>query len=124
TADLIYPNNINEAGLRPSSVASSRLQQLEDDVLHILANVASLSQGGRVHDREGHIEHPRQGLCEQRLARAGRPDQHDVRFGQFDTVAIALAVHIDPLVMVVDGYRLLLLGLLLTDYVFVMKYLV
>src|SRR5437868_14662458 len=86
------------------------------------SNIASLSQGGRVHDSEGHIEHPRQGLCKQRLACAGRPDQHDVRFGQFDTVAIALAVHIDPLVMVVDGYRQLLFGLLLTDYVFVKKY--
>ena len=64
------------------------------------------------------VEHLGQGLCQQRLAGARRADQHDVRLGKFDFAA-ALPVHVDALVMVVNGDRQLLLGLLLADDVLV-----
>src|SRR5205085_8109552 len=47
-------------------------------------------------------------------------NQQDVGFGQFDAVSTStLTVHIDALVVVVNGDRQLLLGLLLTDNVLV-----
>jgi hypothetical protein len=67
----------------------------------------------------GHIEHTGQGLRQEGLAGSGRPNQQNVRLCQFDTIAGALAIHVDTLVMVVDGDGQLLFGLLLPDDVFV-----
>ena len=98
------------------------LEQLEDDVLDVLADVARLGQRGGVDDREGHGEQLGERLREQRLAGAGRADQQDVRLGQLDVVAAArLLLDLDPLVVVVDGDRELLLRSLLADDVFVQE---
>jgi hypothetical protein len=51
---------------------------------------------------------------QQRLARAGGPDEQDVRLGQFHFV-VAHAVHLDALVVVVDGDGEFLLGRILAD---------
>ena len=51
------------------------LQQLEDDVLHVLADVAGFGQRRCIGYRKGNIEAARQRLGEQRLAGTGRPDQ-------------------------------------------------
>ena len=59
-------------------------------------------------------------LGQQGLAGSRGADQHDVRLRQFDAVA-ALAVHVDPLVMVVNGDRELLFGLILADDIFIKK---
>src|SRR5690606_30140630 len=74
-------------------------------------------QRGRVGDRERHVQQPRQRLGQQRLAAAGRSDQQDVRFGKLDVVFLSLVIQ--TLVMIVYGDRELLLGVLLTDHVFV-----
>ena len=117
-ADLVDFVNVDDAGLRARHVAIGGLQQLEDDVLHVLADVAGFGQSGGVHDGEGNVEHLGQGLRQQRLAGAGGANQHDVRLGQLDFAA-ALPVHVDPLVVVVNRHRELLLGLLLADDVLV-----
>ncbi len=117
-ADLVDFVDVDDPGLGAAHVAIGGLEQLEDDVLHILADIARLSESGGVDDGEGHVEHAGQRLRQQRLARAGGPDQQDVRFRQFD-LAVALAVHVDALVMVINGDRQLLLGLLLADDVLV-----
>ena len=117
-ADLVDFVDIDDAGLRAGHVAIGGLQQLQDDVLHILADIAGFGERGGVHDGEGNVEHLGQGLRQQRLAGAGGADEHDVRLGQLDFTA-ALPVHVDPLVVVVNRDRQLLLGLLLTDHVLV-----
>ena len=117
-ADLVDFVDVDDAGLRAGDIAVSGLQQLEDDVLDILADIAGFGKRRGVHDGEGHVEHLGQGLRQQRLAGAGRADQHDVRLRQFDFAA-ALPVHVDALVVVVDRYRQLLLRLLLPDDVLV-----
>ena len=99
-------------------IAVGGLQQLEDDVLDVFADVAGFGQRGGVHDGERHVEHLGQRLRQQRLAGAGGPDEQDVRLRELDFVA-ALAVHVDALVVVVDRDSELLLGLLLPDDVLV-----
>ncbi len=85
-------------------------------------DVAGLGQRRRIDDRERHRQQPRQRLGQQRLARAGRPDEQDVRLGQLDFVAAArLLLDLQALVMVVDGDRELLLGLFLADDVLVQE---
>ena len=74
-ADLIDFVDVDDAGLGAAHVAVGRLQQLEDDVLDILAHIAGFGERGGIDDGEGNIEHARQRLRQQRLAGAGRPDQ-------------------------------------------------
>jgi hypothetical protein len=57
-----------------------RLQQLEDDVLDVLADIASFGERRRIGDGERNVEYARQRLRQQCLARAGRADQEDIRF--------------------------------------------
>ena len=119
-ADLVDFVDVNDALLALLDVAAGRLQELQDDVLDVLADVAGLGQRRGVDDREGHREELGQRLGEQRLAGAGRPDQQDVRLGQLDVVAAArLLLDLDALVVVVDRDGELLLGLFLADDVLV-----
>src|SRR5216684_3866701 len=118
-SDLVDFVDVDDTGLGAAHIAFGRLQKFKNDVLDVLADVTGLGQRGRVHDREGHIEHAGERLRQQRLAGSGRPDQQNIRLGQFHAVAGALAVHVNAFVMVIDGDRQLLLGLLLPDDVFV-----
>ena len=94
------------------------LQKAQNDVLNVFADIAGFGQRGRVDDGERHIQNPRQCLGQQRFAGSGRPDQQDVRFRKLHFGA-ALLVHLDALVVVVDGDRQFLLGGFLTDHVLV-----
>jgi len=61
------------------------------------------------------VEDAREGLCQQGLAGAGRPDQQNVGFGKLDVVVLGLVV--EPLVVVVNGDRQHLFRVILTDHV-------
>ena len=115
--NLVDLVDVDDAALRALDVVVGRLQQLEDDVLDVLADVAGFGQRRRVRHRERHVEDARQRLRQQRLARAGRPDQQDVRLRELDVVVLGLVV--EPLVVIVDGDREHLLGVVLADHVVV-----
>ena len=96
------------------------LNELQQDVLDVFADVAGLGQRGGVCDGERNVEHPGQRLGHERLAAPCRPDQQDVRFGQLDVV-IAAGFVLHTLVVVVHGDRQDLLGVLLADDVVVQE---
>src|SRR6516225_9956967 len=75
---LIDLVDIDDAALGALDVVVGGLQQLEDDVLDVLADIAGFGQRGRISHGEGHIEDARERLRQQRLAGAGRADQQDV----------------------------------------------
>ena len=119
-ADLVDLVDVDDALLALLDVAAGGLQQLEDDVLDVLADVARFGQRRGVDDGERHRQQLGQRLREQRLAGAGRADQQDVGLGELDVVAAArLLLNLEPLVVVVDRDRELLLGQLLADDVLV-----
>ena len=118
--DLVDLVDVDDAALRAGYVAVGGLQQLQNDVFDVLAHVAGFGQRRRIDDGKRHVQHLRQRLRQQRLARSRRPDQQDVRLRQLDIVAARL-VHLDALVVVVDRHRQLLLRLVLTDHVLVQK---
>jgi hypothetical protein len=91
-----------------STLYSRRLQQLEDDVLDILAHIAGLGQRGGVGHGEGHIEDARQRLRQQRLAAARGADQQDVGLRQLD---VGFAGVVEALVVVVHRDREHALGM-------------
>ena len=86
-ADLVDLVDVDDAGLGAGDVAVGGLEELEDDVLDILADVAGLGEGGGVDDGEGNVEHLGEGVREQGLAGAGGADEEDVRFRELDIVA-------------------------------------
>ena len=76
--DLVDFVDVDNAALRPLHVIIRHLQQPEDDILHVLADVAGLRQRGGVGDGEGNLQDLGQGLGEERLAGAGGADEQDV----------------------------------------------
>ena len=117
--DLVDLVDVDDPGLGLLDVEVGGLDQLQQDVLDVLADVAGLGQRRRVGDRERHVQDARQRLREQRLAAAGRAQQQDVRLLQLDLGVLLGARDLDALVVVVDGDRQRALGLLLADDVLV-----
>ena len=115
--DLVDLVDVDDPGLGLLDVEVRGLDQLEEDVLDVLADVARLGQRRRVGDRERDVEDPRERLREQRLAAAGRAEQEDVRLLELDLVV--LLAHLHALVVVVDGDRERPLRLFLRDDVVV-----
>ena len=88
--DLVDLVDVDDPRLGLLDVEVGGLDQLQEDVLDVLADVAGLGQRGGVGDRERDVEDPRQGLGEQRLAAAGRAEQQDVRLLQLDLLVARL----------------------------------
>src|SRR5438552_2079283 len=105
------------AVLRLVDVVVAVLEELLDDVLHVLADVARLGERGRVGDHERDVQEARHRLREQRLARSGGTDEEDVRFGELDLVVLREVLQ--ALVVVVHRDRKDLLRELLADHVLV-----
>jgi hypothetical protein len=116
--DLVDLVDVDDPGLGLLDVVVGRLDQLEQDVLDVLADIARLGQRGGVRDGERHIEHPGQSLGQQGLAGAGGAEEEDVGLGQLDGVLMAPAgvlAGLDALVVVVHRDRERLLRRLLAD---------
>src|SRR5208282_5100251 len=93
--DLVY---VYDALLGFLDVTVGGLQELQDDVFDVFTDVARLSERGGIDDGKRYIQHPRERLRQERLAGPGRPDQQDVRLGEFHVAR--LPVQENPLVMV------------------------
>src|SRR5690606_20982476 len=77
--DLVDLVDVDDAALRALDVVVGVLEELDDDVLDVLADVAGLRERRGVRDRERDVEDLRERLREQRLAGAGGPEEQDVR---------------------------------------------
>src|SRR6516164_3326289 len=114
-ADLVDFVDIDDTALGLLDVIVGRLQQLENDVLDVLADITGFGERRRIRHGERHVENASERLRQQGLAGAGRADQQDVRFRKFDVFVLGLVI--EPLVMIVDGDREDLLGVVLPDHV-------
>src|SRR5829696_3448597 len=112
--DLVDLVDVDDPGLGLLHVEVGGLDQLEKDVLDVLADVARLGQRGGVRDRERHVQDLGQRLGQQRLAAAGRAEQQDVGLLQLEVLFLGLH-HLHALVVVVDGDGERALGRLLAD---------
>ena len=116
-ADLVDFVDVDHAPLGRLEVEVGGVQELQEQVLHVLAHVAGLGERGGVADGEGHVEDLGQGLRQERLARAGGPDQQDV--GLVDDHVGDFRVVYQALVMTVHGHGQHFLGVLLPDDVLI-----
>ena len=106
--DLVDLVDVDDAGLGALRVEVGGLDELEEDVLDVLADVARLGQRRGVGHGERHVEALGERLGEVGLAAAGRTDEQDVALRDLDLVGTLLggldrAVGADALVVVVDG---------------------
>ena len=101
--DLVDFVDVDDAALGRLDVEVGGVQQLQQQVLDVFADVAGFGQGGGVADGEGHVEDLGQRPGQQGLAAAGRADEQDVALVDFD-VAVALVAQAEALVVVVDGH--------------------
>ena len=90
--DLVDLVDVDDARLGLLDVEIGRLDELEEDVLHVLAHVAGLGESGSVGDGERHVEDAGQGLRQQGLAAAGGAEQQDVGLLQLDLVVVAAPI--------------------------------
>ncbi len=115
--DLVDLVDIDDAALGAVHIVVGRLQELLDNALDVLADIAGLGQRRCIRHRERNIENACERLRQQRLARTRWPDQQDVRLGEFDVVVLGLVV--EPLIVVVNRNREHLFGMVLADHVIV-----
>lgn len=115
--NLVDLVDIDDAALGALDIVIRSLQQLQDDVFHVLADITGFGQRRCVRHGEGNVDDAGECLGKIGLAATRRTDEHDVRLRQLD-IAVLGRVR-EALVMVVNGHRQDFLRLLLTDDVFV-----
>ena len=109
--DLIDLIDIDDTDLRTLDIIVCRLNQLQEDVLDILADIAGFGERRSICDCERNAEDAGQGLCQVGLTGTGRSDHQDVRLLNVDV----LDFRGDALVVVINRYRQHLLRLILSD---------
>ena len=117
--DLVDLVDVDDALLGPLDLVVAALQQLLDDVLDVFTDIAGFRQRGGIGHHERHVEHARQGLGQQRLARTRGADQQDVALGELDIILLGLFLVAKTLVVVVHRHRQDALGVILADDVVV-----
>ena len=95
--------DIDDAALGPFDVVIRRLQQLQNDILDIFADIAGFGQRCRISHRERNVEDTRQRLRQQRLAATRRPDEQNVRLSEFDIGTLGAVV--EPLIVIMHRNR-------------------
>ena len=116
-ADLVDLVDVEHAPLGGLDVEIGGIKQFEEQVLHVLAHVACLSERGGIADGKRHVQNLGQRAGQQRLARTGGAEHQDV--GLVDLDVAPLAAEVEPLVVAVDGDREHPLGVLLADHVLI-----
>src|ERR1700676_2517246 len=111
--NLIDFVDIDDALLRLLNISIGGLQQLQNDVFDVFADVAGFGKRRRVHYGERHIQHARERLRQKCLARARGTNQKDVRLAQLDIAR--LLVQENAFVMIVDRHREFLLRAVLPN---------
>ncbi len=128
--NLVDLVDVDDALFGLLDVVVGGLDELEEDVLDVLADVAGFGQRRRVGDGEGDIKAAGQGLGQVGLAAAGGADQQDVGLGDLDVVVVAAVGEapalgrvpgLDALVVVVHGHCERPLGGFLPDHVFLQE---
>ena len=116
-ADLVDLVDVDDAALRALDVVVGVLQELDDDVLDVLADVAGFGERRRVGDGERTLRIFASVCARSVLPRARGAEEQDVGLRELDVVR--RDARVDALVVVVHGDREDLLRAVLADHVVV-----
>ena len=89
--DLVNFVNVNDAVLGAPDVVPGVLNELQNDVLDVLAHVAGLGERGGVGQRERHVEQPGQRLREKGFTRSRGADEQNIGLRQFHVAPARVA---------------------------------
>ena len=115
--DLVDFIDVDDTALGFLDVVVRGLDEAEEDVLDVIADVAGLCEGSGIGNRKRHIEVAGEGLGKEGLAAAGRPEEDDVGFLQL--YAVIFAFEKETFVVIVHGDSQRDLGIVLLDDVLV-----
>ena len=118
--DLIDLIDVNNADLCLGNIKIRRLDQLEQNVLHILAHISGLGKGGGIRNGKGHTQHFCQRLCQQSFAGARGAQQQHIAFLQLDFGALTAQ---NALIVVVHRNRQHLFGFFLPHHILIQAFL-
>ena len=96
--DLVDLVHVDNADLRALDIAIGGIDELEQDVLHVLAHVASLGERGGVGDGKRHFQDARKRLGEQGLTGTGGTEQQNVGLGKLHLVHIVVELRVQAVV--------------------------
>ena len=116
--DLVNLVDIDDPPLRLGNVKIRRLQQPQQDIFHIFADIACFRQCSGVGDGKRYPQHLGQRLRQHGLSHAGGAQQQDIALAQLYIVCIPAA---NPLVVVVYRHRKRPFGRLLSDNILIQK---
>ena len=88
--DLVDLVHVDNANLRALDIAIGGVDELEQDVLHVLAHIAGLGERGGIGDGKRHLEDARERLGQQGLTGTGGTEQQDVGLGELYLVHIVI----------------------------------
>ena len=102
--NLIDFINVDDTALCFLDVVVCRLDQLQQNVLDILADIACLRERGCIGDGKRHIQDACQCLRQQGLAAASGANHENIRLTQFHVLIFPLSC-MNPLIMIIDRNR-------------------
>ena len=88
--DLVNLIHIDDADLCALNVAIGGVDELKQDVLHVLANIAGFGKRGSVGNGKRDLEDARERLGQQRLTGTGGTEKQNVRLGELHLVHIVV----------------------------------
>ena len=100
--NLIDLINVDDADFSLRNVKVRCLNELQQDVLHVLAHITSFRQRGCIGNGKGNPQHPGQRLSQQRFANAGGAQQQNIALLKLHIVVLPAE---DPLVVVIHCHR-------------------
>ena len=103
TGDLVNLVHVDNANLCALDIAIGGVDELEQDILHVLAHVTGLSKRGGIGDGKRHLEDARERLGQQGLAGTGGTEQQDVGLGELYLVHIVVELRVQAVVK--SGHR-------------------
>lgn len=121
-ADLVYFVDVNNAALGCFEIVIRGLEELQEQVFDVLANITGFGEGGGIADGKWDVEYAGERLGEQGFSCAGWTDEQDVGLVQFDGRLFVIDLG-EALVVVVYGDSERLLGVVLADDVLVEEFL-
>ena len=120
--DLVDLVDIDDASLGTVDIIVRCLDQLQQDVLDILTDIACLCEGGGICDGKRHVQQLRQSLCKIGLTGTGGTEHKDIALLQFDiTNRGPSAVGQHSLIVIVYCDRERLLRFFLSDHILVQE---
>ena len=101
TCYLVDLVDVDDADLGPLDIEIRGRDQLEQDVLNVLADITGLGEGGCISDGERNLQRTGKRLRKQRFTGARRSQQHDIGFRKLDIAFLGLLAKADALVVVI-----------------------